>query len=61
MKNNSITTVVAVLTAEQKRQLVEWAAQSDRTVSAELRQILLAEAKRRQRQRKTARPTRKPQ
>ena len=39
-----------VLTTDLKQMLKQWAAASDRTVSAELRQILQAEADRRQRQ-----------
>lgn len=43
-------TFSAVLTVDLKRQLEQWAKDSDRTVSAELRQILTQEANRRQRQ-----------
>lgn len=40
-------TFSAVITSALKRQLEQWAKDSDRTVSAELRQILAQEARRR--------------
>ncbi len=43
-------TFSAVITAALKRQLEQWAKDSDRTVSAELRRILAQEAERRQQQ-----------
>jgi (p)ppGpp synthase/HD superfamily hydrolase len=48
MADSQVTTVHFVATGELKQQIEQWAKESDRTVSAELRQILLAEAARRQ-------------
>ena len=52
--NQQSITISAVVTRELKQLLESWAAQEDRTISATLRQILMQEAARRNRQQQPA-------